>query len=101
MRVLFVVAALAIAAPAYAEDGVPDGWSCKQFFEGGPRVCGSNHSTYTPPQIITRTETVDVPVPVPVYSPPTVIGEPYPVFVGRHREARRHEPRRMQLLPNH
>lgn len=107
MRLFLVIAALGVATTAQAQEGaapsgLPSTWSCTESFPGGPRVCGSHHSTDTPVRIITRTEEVPVPVSVPVEQPPTVVPAPYPVFVPSRREREHYHPTpRRQLLPNH
>jgi hypothetical protein len=109
MRAGLVLATLALAVPALAEEpGItPDkasGWRCSEPFPGGPRVCGSTHSTYVPPRVITEVVEVDrpVPVPVPVEQPVTTY-VPYPVYVPKphHRPPLRPQPQQRQLLPNH
>jgi hypothetical protein len=107
MRAGLVLATLALAVPALAEEpGIAldkaGGWRCSAPFPGGPRVCGSTHSTSVPPRVITEVVEVDRPVPVPVEQPATTY-VPYPVYVPQphHRPPPKPQPQQRQLLPNH
>lgn len=109
MRAGLVLATLALAVPALAEEpsiglGKTIGWRCSEPLPGGPRVCGSTHSTYVPPRVITEVVEVDRPVPVPVPAEqPVTTYVPYPVYGAkpRHRPIPRPQPPQRQLLPNH
>jgi hypothetical protein len=107
MRAVLVLATLALAVPALAEElGIAldkaSGWRCSEPFPDGPRVCGSNHSTSVPPRVITEVVEVDrpVPVPVPVEQPVTTY-VPYPVYVPKPHHRPPPRPQQRQLLPNH
>lgn len=109
MRAVLVLSSLALAVPALAEEpGIASdkasSWRCSEPFPGGPRVCGSNHSTYVQPRVVTEVVEVDrpVPVPVPVEQPVTTY-VPYPVYVPKphHRPPPRPQPQQRQLRPNH
>lgn len=90
MRAILVAAALVAATAAFADEDrlnldAMSGWTCKESYPGGPRVCGSDHSTYEPPRIINRYVPIDRPVPVPVpVETPVYIPSPLPAPVPHY-----------------
>lgn len=106
MRAILVAAALVAATAAFADEDrlnldAMSGWTCKESYPGGPRVCGSEHSTDQPVRIINRYIPYDRPVPVPVpVETPVYVPAPVPYYhphVTYERSAphtlRRTEPR--------